>query len=161
MATLSGLNGNVVFSGATSLTGTSTPTLSVNAGTLNVMSTITALAGGTLSVNSGTTLTGGSAAAISVLVTVNSNAVLVPDASQASASLIGGNLTINAGGILQWAYNGAAAEGTIALGGNTVTLPAGNGSQGNPVFRPQFTPAAGHLRHHLEQPAGQPARLDL
>ena len=87
--------------------------------------------------------------------TVNSGGVLAPDASQATASLISSNLTINAGGILQWAYNGSAAEGTIALGGNTLTLPATNGSQGNPVFRPQFTPTVARLRHDLEQP-GRP-----
>ena len=75
-----------------------------------------------------------------------------------SASLIGSNLTINAGGILQWAYNGATAEGTIALGGNILTLPPSDGSQGNPVFRPQFTPALdAYVMTWNSPPANKPA----
>ena len=99
-------------------------------------------------------LSGGLAAAIQVPVTVNSGGVLVPDASQASTSAIGSTLTINAGGILQWAFNGPAAEGTIALGNNALNLPA----SGNPVFRPQFTPGLGEfVMTWNSSPSNQPA----
>ena len=86
----------------------------------------------------GGTLAGGPAGSIQVPVTVNSGGVLQPDASQASTALIGSSLTINAGGVFQWVYNGPARQGTIALGSNTLNLPA----SGNPVFRPQFSLAA-------------------
>ena len=131
-----GYNGSVVLSGATALTGASTPTLNVNAGSLQVSGTLaSSVAGANLQVNSGGKLVGGPAASIQVPVTVNSGGVLVPDASQASTALIGSSLTINAGGVFQWAYSGPGAEGTLALGSNVLNLPA----SGNPVFRPQFS----------------------
>ena len=83
-----------------------------------------------------------------------------PDASQASTTIIGSSLTINGGGAFQWAYSGTGAEGTLALGGNTLNLPAGNGSQGHPVFRPQYSvaPAAGtYVMTWNSPPANGPA----
>ena len=52
-----GYNGSVVLSGATALTGASTPTLNVNAGSLQVSSTLaSSVAGANVQVNSGGTL---------------------------------------------------------------------------------------------------------
>ena len=114
--------------------------VNVNAGTLTLSSTLSGAS--SLIVRLRRTLAGGPSAAISALVTVNSNAVLIPDASKSSASLIGGNLTVNAGGVFQWAYNGPTAEGTIALGSHTLTLPSvASGLQ--PVFPPAVHPSGG------------------
>ena len=65
-----------------------------------------------------------------------------------------------AGAVFQWAYNGPGAEATLALGGNTLNLPATNGSQGNPVFRPDFTtvPSLGtYVMTWTAPPANTPA----
>ena len=88
-----------------------------------------------MQVNSGAALAGGPAASIQVPVTVNSGGLLVPDASQGAATLIGSTLTMNSGAIFQWAYNTPSAMGTIAMGSNSLYLPA----SGSPVFQPAFS----------------------
>ena len=144
----------MVFSGATALTGGAT--VNVNAGTLKVGSTLSG-AGAAVLVNSGATLAGGPAGAIEVPVTINSGGVLVPDASQASTALIGSSLTMAAGAVFQWVYSSPTAEGTLALGSNTLNLPA----SGNPIFRPANLPTLPALGTYVmtwtSPPANTPA----
>ena len=154
-----GFNGNVVLSGLTALTGAS-PVVNMNAGSLTVSSTLGGTGGANVQVNSGATLIGGPAGLIQIPLTVNSGGALVPNASQASTPLVGNSLTIKGGGALQWAYSGTGAEGTLALGNNTLNLPAGNGSQGYPVFRPQYSvaPALGtYVMTWNSPPVNKPA----
>ena len=81
MGNATGYNGSVVLNGATALTGTS-PTVNVNAGSLQVSGTLSGAAGANMLVNAAGTLVGGPAGAIQFPVTINGGGVLVPDASQ-------------------------------------------------------------------------------
>ena len=79
-----GGTGSVVLSGATTLTGASTPTVNVNAGSLQVSSTLSSSVGGAnVQVAPGATLIGGPAGSIQVPVTVQFGGAIQPDASQA------------------------------------------------------------------------------
>ena len=63
---------------------------------------------------------------------------------------------INPGGVFQWVYGGPAAEGTLALGSDTLNLLA----SGNPVFRPQFLtapPTGTYVMTWSTPPVNQPA----
>ena len=152
-----GFNGTVVLSTPTALTNGAGAAVNLNAGTLKVGSTLSGAAGAMVTVNSGALLVGGPAGSIQVPVTLNGGGTLLPDATAASTALIGNSLTINGSGALQWVYNGIGAKGTIALGSGNLELA-----------RPaRFPPAVhygarrGHLRNDVDQPPGQPARLEF
>ena len=127
-------NGNVNFTGAVALTGAS-PVVNISAGTATLSSTLSGGAGDNVIVNGPATLAGGPSAAISALVTVNSNAVLIPDASQGTACSSAAT-SRSMGTLLSSGRITVPAMGTIALGSHTLTLSASNGSQGYPIFRP-------------------------
>ena len=147
----------VVLSGATALTNGGGATVTLNAGTLKVNSTLSGAAGASLTSTRGNACRR-PAGSIQVPVTINGGGILLPDATAASTALIGNSLTISGGGAFQWVYSSSGAKGTLALG-SASWLSGLQYSRIPPAVRDRA--ARGHLRHDLEHRAGQSAGLEL